>query len=287
MQSQPLVSILMTSYNREQYISEAIESVLLSTYTNFELIIVDDRSKDKTVDIARSYAEKDSRVKVFINEKNLGDYANRNKAASYATGEWIMSVDSDDKINVDGIEKVLKCMHQFPNAHFGMYHYLGTELKEIQSSEAIRTHLLSKRFLAIGPGGTIIKRKYFESINGYPEKYGPANDMFFNLKATSQSSIVMLPFEFHFYRRHEGQEINNYFSYIYNNYCYMRDALLELNLFLTDKEKKWLSNKNNRRFLYNITKYFINTRDFAKMKEAFTKARFGIKEAVSGIFHLS
>lgn len=287
MESKPLVSVLMTSFNREQFISEAIESVLKSTYPNFELIIVDDRSKDKTVAIAKSFAEKDSRVKVFINEKNLGDYANRNMAASYATGEWIMSVDSDDKMNSDGIEKVLNCMQQFPLAHFGMYHYLGTELKEIQSSAAIRRHLLEKRFLAIGPGGTIIRRKYFETIKGYPEKYGPANDMYFNLKATSQSSIVMFPFEFHFYRRHEGQEINNYFSYIYNNYCYMRDALLELNLFLTEKEKKWLSNKNNRRFLYNISKYFFNTRDFGKVKEAFNKTRFGFKEALSGIFHLS
>lgn len=157
MESKPLVSVLMTSYNREQFISEAIESVLKSTYPNFELIIVDDRSKDKTVAIAKSFAEKNSRVKVFVNEKNLGDYANRNKAASYASGEWIMSVDSDDKMNSDGIEKVLNCMQQFPLAHFGMYHYLGTELKEIQSSTAIRRHLLEKRFLPIGPGGTIIR----------------------------------------------------------------------------------------------------------------------------------
>lgn len=277
----------MTSYNREQFISEAIESVLISTYPNFELIIVDDGSKDRTVEVAMSYAAKDKRVKVFINEKNLGDYANRNKAASYASGEWIMSVDSDDKINSDGIEKVLHCMHQFPRSHFGMYHYLGNDLKEIQSSVAIRRHLLEKRFLAIGPGGTIVRRKYFESINGYPEKYGPANDMYFNLKATSQSSIVMFPFEFHFYRRHEGQEINNYFSYIHNNYSYMRDALVELNLYLSSHEKKWLSNKNNRRFLYNILKYFKDTRDFGKVKEAFTKTCFGFKEALSGIFHLS
>ena len=90
MNIQPLVSVLMTSYNRENYIAEAIESVLASTYKNFELIIVDDRSKDRTVEIARSYESKDDRVKVYINEKNLGDYPNRNKAASYAKGFYIM-----------------------------------------------------------------------------------------------------------------------------------------------------------------------------------------------------
>ena len=64
---QPLVSVLMTAYNREKYISEAIESVLSSTFKNFELIIVDDGSVDNTVKIARGYELKDSRIKVFTN----------------------------------------------------------------------------------------------------------------------------------------------------------------------------------------------------------------------------
>jgi glycosyltransferase involved in cell wall biosynthesis len=83
----PLVSVLMTAYNRENYIVEAIESVLSSTYTNFELIVVDDGSTDNTVNIARGYAHKDDRIKVYVNTKNLGDYANRNNAAKKAKGE--------------------------------------------------------------------------------------------------------------------------------------------------------------------------------------------------------
>ncbi len=283
----PLVSVLMTSYNRENFIAEAIESVLASTHTNWELIVVDDVSKDQTVLVANSYAVKDNRIKVYVNEENLGDYKNRNRAASYAKGEWLMSVDSDDKIFAEGIEKCLECMSQFPNSVFGMYHYLGTELKQIEPCEAIRRHLLDKPFLAIGPGGTIIKRSFFEDIKGYPEKYGPANDMYFNLKACSHTSIVMLPFEFHFYRRHEGQEINNYFSYLYNNYAYLKDALKELNLFLTPKEKKWLNDKNNRRFLVNLARYLFKTKDLKKVKEAVKRTGFGFQDALSGIFHLS
>lgn len=285
MMSEPLVSVLMTSYNRENFIAEAMESVLASTYANWELIIVDDGSKDRTVEIAKSYAAKDNRIRVYINDKNLGDYKNRNKAASYATGEWLMSVDSDDRIFAEGLEKCLHCMSQFQDAEFGMYHYLGTELKQIEPREAIRRHLLEKPFLAIGPGGTIIKRDFFERISGYPEKYGPANDMYFNLKACSQTSVVMLPFEFHFYRRHEGQEINNYFSYLYNNYAYLKDALRDLNLFLTSKEKKWLNDKNNRRFLVNLTKYLFRTKDLKRVREALSRTGFGFKEAMSGIFH--
>ena len=106
--NQPLVSILMTAYNRERYIAEAIESVLAITYRNWELIIVDDCSKDCTTEIAMRYAKKDDRIKVYINEKNLGDYPNRNKAISYASGEYIMFCDSDDKLLPDSVSKLMQ-----------------------------------------------------------------------------------------------------------------------------------------------------------------------------------
>jgi glycosyltransferase involved in cell wall biosynthesis len=77
MNNGPLVSVLMTAYNREKYIADAISSVLNSTYKNFELIIVDDGSKDATVQIAKQFEAKDERVTVYQNEKNLGDYNNR------------------------------------------------------------------------------------------------------------------------------------------------------------------------------------------------------------------
>ena len=69
----PVVSVLMTTYNREKYLAQAVESVLASTFNDFELIIVDDQSKDRSLDIARGLAEKDHRIRVVLNEKNLGE----------------------------------------------------------------------------------------------------------------------------------------------------------------------------------------------------------------------
>ena len=94
----PLISVLITTYNREQFVSEAIESVLQSTFQDFELIVVDDASVDKTVSVIRNYTDKDSRIKLYINEVNVGDYPNRIKAVQYATGDYIKFVDADDKI---------------------------------------------------------------------------------------------------------------------------------------------------------------------------------------------
>ena len=115
-----LVSVLTTSYNRADFIGEAIESVLASTFTDFEYIIVDDCSTDNTFEIAKSYAEKDTRIRVFQNEQNLGDYPNRNKAASYATGKYIKYLDSDDVMYAHCLEVMVSAMEKFPEAGLGM-----------------------------------------------------------------------------------------------------------------------------------------------------------------------
>jgi len=286
MLKEPLVSVLLTAYNRQNYIAEAIESVLGSTYTNFELIIVDDCSKDNTVNIAKHYEAKDQRIKVYVNEKNLGDYPNRNKAASYAKGEYLMSVDSDDMILKEGIKMCIGYMLQFPQARFATYYRIpAKEAFVLEPFAAINSHFFKEAYLMIGPGGTIITREYFIEIGGFPEKYGPANDMYYNLKAACSSPVLMIPFEFLFYRRHAGQEINNAFSYLYNNYRYNRDALNELNLPLEPGQVKWLHKKNKRRFVVNIFKYFVKTKNFKKTIAAVRNAEFSFRDALTGVFH--
>ena len=95
MSAAPLVSVVMTAYNRERYVGAAIESVLAQTFADFELIVVDDGSVDRTVEVARQY-EDDPRLRIVLNERNLGDYPNRNRAAALARGRFLKYHDSDD-----------------------------------------------------------------------------------------------------------------------------------------------------------------------------------------------
>jgi glycosyltransferase involved in cell wall biosynthesis len=281
-----LVSILMTAYNREQFIAEAIESVLASTYKNWELIIVDDCSKDNTVFVAKKYVDYDSRIKLYINEINLGDYPNRNKAASYATGDLLITVDSDDTIFKDSIQNCVNLFNQFPTARFGITNtgLSGTGVL-LSATDAINDHFFKQPILMKGPGGTVINCRFFHEIGGYPVKYGPANDMYFNLKAASQTDVMLIPFECIYYRRHEGQEINNHKSYLYNSYCYLRDALVELNLPLTEVEIRWLEKKNKRRFVTNIVKNFIKTGNVLEAMTIIKLAEFSFKNFVKGVLH--
>ena len=92
----PLVSVLMTAFNRAPFIGSSIESVLAQTFTDFELLIVDDRSTDGTLDIACDYERRDRRVRVVRNERNLGQFENRNHAAKLARGGFLKFHDSDD-----------------------------------------------------------------------------------------------------------------------------------------------------------------------------------------------
>ena len=115
----PLVSVLITSYNREKYLAEAIESVLASSYPDFELIIVDDCSTDNSINIIRHYEAKDNRIMVYINEKNVGQFKNRNIAASYATGVFIKYLDSDDIMFPDCLNVMVEAMEKYPEAGVG------------------------------------------------------------------------------------------------------------------------------------------------------------------------
>lgn len=92
----PLTSVIMPAYNAELFIGESIESVLNQTYKWWELIIIDDCSRDSTADIVRKYCESDARVRLIQNRKNLGPAMTRNIGMDIAAGRYLALLDSDD-----------------------------------------------------------------------------------------------------------------------------------------------------------------------------------------------
>lgn len=105
-----LVSIITPSYNSEEFISETIISILNQTYTNWELLITDDCSKDDTINIVKLFQEKDIRIKLFILKSNGGAGLARNNSIRNAKGRYIAFCDSDDQWKTDKLEKQLDFM---------------------------------------------------------------------------------------------------------------------------------------------------------------------------------
>ena len=99
--------MLMPAYNGERYLREAIDSVLAQTFSDFELVIVDDRSSDQTFSIAQSYAAKDHRIRLERNNHNLGLVNNWSRCVDLAKGEWIKFVFQDDLLTPDCLEKMI------------------------------------------------------------------------------------------------------------------------------------------------------------------------------------
>ena len=112
-----LVSIIVTSYNYQQYIKDTINSVLKQTYKNLELIVIDDASTDSSVEIIKEIAGNDSRIKLILNNENLGLKKSIQKALKEASGEWISFLESDDLWREDYLEKKVKIIEQ--DRHFG------------------------------------------------------------------------------------------------------------------------------------------------------------------------
>ena len=210
MTNKPLVSVLITAYNREEYISDAIKSVLSSTYTNFELIISDDCSKDNTVELAKSFEKLDHRVKVYQNKVNLGDYPNRNQAASYAIGKYIKYLDSDDIMYPHCLDVMVYCMEQFPAAGFGLC-AVGDETTpypvSISSYECYQNLILEKGELNRAPGSSIINRYIFNEIGGF-SGIRQIGDFEFWLKIASRYPLVKMPLDLYWSRLHSATEKN-------------------------------------------------------------------------------
>ena len=159
-QGSPLISILTTVYNRQDVVHETILSVLNNGFDDFEYIIVDDCSTDRSWEVIQKWASIDSRIRAFRNKTNLGDYPNRNCAAAYARGKYLKYVDSDDLLLHGRLGIFVRAMEKHPTASYAI--------------TAERTQLLSPREIAIraifdfkrarAPGNLMILNEAFRGI---------------------------------------------------------------------------------------------------------------------------
>ena len=207
----PLVSVLMTAYNREAFIAEAIESVMAQIFTDFELIIVDDSSKDRTVEIANHYAARDRRIRVFVNERNLGDYPNRNRAAALASGTFLKYHDSDDLLYPHCLSVVVPLLAGCPEAAFalspGARDWTGGPYPMLLTPRmCYQREFLGGGMFHVGPACALFRAEAFRRLGYFPQ-VGAASDNVFWLNACASENVLLVPGGVFWYRTHVGQEL--------------------------------------------------------------------------------
>ncbi|EAI3979722.1 glycosyltransferase family 2 protein [Campylobacter jejuni] len=124
------ISIILPTYNVEQYIARAIESCINQTFKDIEIIVVDDCGSDKSINIAKEYAKKDKKIKIVHNEKNLGLLRARYEGVKVAGGGYIMFLDPDDYLELEACEEVSKYLDQNNDLICFNYNILDTTLKK-------------------------------------------------------------------------------------------------------------------------------------------------------------
>lgn len=135
-----LISIIVPVYNTEPYLARCINSILSQSFTDFELLLIDDGSTDGSGAICDAYADKDSRVRVFHKE-NGGVSSARNLGLDYAEGEWIYFADSDDEVLPDGLLTLVNCISDEVDVVMGGFESvdeLGNVIREATESVNFR-----------------------------------------------------------------------------------------------------------------------------------------------------
>lgn len=181
--SPPKVSVVMSVYNGERYLSEAVESILSQTFRDFEFIIIDDGSTDSSWAILTKYADQDQRVRLFKNEENLGLTKSLNKGLKLAQGEYIARQDADDISFRDRFEKQVKYLDGHPNTvlvsgEWEMIDSQGTSLgKTSRTTESalVAWYLLFFNYIG-GHSQVMYRREPVMHLGGYAEDFRYSQD---------------------------------------------------------------------------------------------------------------
>lgn len=205
MPEMPLVTIAMVTYNSSAYIGAAIESVLSSSYPHFELLIADDCSVDNTWEIVLSY--RDPRIRTIRNERNLGEYPNRDQCVRLAKGEYLIFIDGDDLMYPHGLEFMTRMLHAFPECGMAlMYPYDKRIFLPVTLTP--RDYYLNYYFgdglLDVAFTNSLFRTTLLREIGGIPEQYKSGDD-YVRLRVAALTHTLIISDQLTWWRISPGQ----------------------------------------------------------------------------------
>jgi glycosyltransferase involved in cell wall biosynthesis len=204
----PLVSVVLGTYNGEAYLREQLCSVLAQTYPALEIIAIDDGSRDRTVEILREYAGRDPRIRVVVNERNLGFVRNFEKGCRLAGGKYIALCDQDDYWFPEKIEKMVGAIGDYPMVYCDSdlcgedLRPLGRRISDLvhyQSFDDCRQLCVFSRMYG---HATLITRELFEKASPFLEEV--PHDGWLAFHGSLYGGVRYLPEVLVKYRQHAG-----------------------------------------------------------------------------------
>ncbi len=210
-----LISVIVPVYNASKYLEECVGSILSQTYSNIEILLIDDGSSDNSLDVCCSFAKNDKRVRVF-HQENAGPGAARNKGIEEANGEWLAFVDSDDTISHRMYEDLLQIANNHTVDMVCSKIYQSSEniaIKILNRKQALESRLVTKE-ISDSSCDKIFSRKLFLK-NKYPEGRFLSEDTALIYRLISESSKVALINKNYYHIRNSSESLSRkcYASY--------------------------------------------------------------------------
>lgn len=212
MNTTPKVSIVVPAYNREQYVGIAIKSVLDQTYTDLELIIVDDGSTDATLEIAEQFAREDDRVRVLSDKTNRGAAYALKTGFAAARGEYVGQVDSDDILEARAIELTTAVLDDDIGCGLVFTNYVdidengkklrpGWRCSYSYSKEKLLTVFMTFHF-------RLFRKSVYEQAGGIDLNFDKLEDYELCLRMSEITRFVRVPEFLYLYRNHPNSVHN-------------------------------------------------------------------------------
>lgn len=294
----PKVSVLIPTYNYAHFLDETIGSVLNQTFTDFELIIVDNQSTDNTDEVVAKYLS-DKRISYYKNEKNLGLTGNWNKCLEYATGEYLKFLCADDKFHPQMLEKFTAVMDAHPNVS------LVTCDKEVFHAKSFITrvafhHLKNGKEALLStlndhcwigePSSVMIRRKHL-SVGKFSSDYAMHIDWEMWLRILSVGDCYIIPEPLSHIRYHPDQHARKMkrLKYIlcFEEYNLAKDVQLQNKFdYRIDKTDAFLKKAVKKRATFCVRHAMFKAMPKLYKKDIwpifFRAAKIGYREGVYG-----
>lgn len=302
MENKPLVTIMIPVYNREKLIEETLECALNQEFDNYEVVVVDNKSTDKTFEILKGYIKKYKNLRIFQNDENLGPVKNWKVGIEKAQGKYLKILWSDDQISKDFLKKTVPILEG--NDEIGFVYTttkIYTETKEnivyrygntgkYRSENFIEAHLIGTKSVPVSPGNALfrledVKKTLIVNLENPKNldfsRYGAGNDLLmFLLTANTYKYFYFIDEVLSFFRAHDGSfSIGNSLE---EYYLYSKVYLLDK---FEVKLKKNIKNRFYNLFIFKKKfKYMIKEK---KIKtDYFFLIEFFLKRILRGVIRL-
>lgn len=286
MKTAPLFTVATITYNSSKWVREAVESILSSTFTDFELIISDDCSTDNTWKIIQEY--KDERIVAVRNKQNLGEYANRNQALQLSKGKYILYIDGDDILYKDSLAKYANYIQYFPDAKavWGVYPvffdfvvlpYQFTPI-ELTALNYLSTYPIS----LVGFAESVFEVEALKKLGGFDNRFA-IGDTYIKRKFSCFYNVVLIPAGQAFWRQTPHQASNR----VRQNYRQLKEMvwidneILQADYFpLTGSEKGIAFQNFKNRSIKSVVRNTLQKKrvfDFFRLMRSLPVSFFGLK----------